>query len=142
MQANPTRELTVEFAIQDIKKNMDAIIKASAGSYQFVDRNEAFNTYRISTVSGLLVGIISLSLEMISEGKTKIRSEIHNAAGSNAQAATLGRFQDEFLNILGKSLSGEEINNELISKNKSGCFGVILFISIIIIVSLFYQIHQ
>ncbi len=128
MQQNPTRDLQLDFNISDIKQKIDAIIKASTGSYQQLDKNDILNTYRIASVSGMLSGIISITLKKIDENKTDWKSEIMNAAGSKADAAVLARYQDEFLKILSKALAGEEINSQLIKSNKSGCLGVALFL--------------
>lgn len=128
MQQNPTRDLQLDFNINEIKEKIDAVIKASTGSYQKLDKNDILNTYRIATVSGLLSGIMSITLKRIDDNKTEWKSEIMNAVGSNAASAVLARFQDEFLTILSKALAGEEINSELINKNKSGCLGVVLFL--------------
>lgn len=128
MQQNPTRELQLDYNINEIKEKIDAVIKASTGSYQKLDKNDILNTYRIATVSGLLSGILSVTLKRIDDNKTEWKSEIMNAVGSNAASAVLARFQDEFLTILSKALAGEEINSDLISKNKSGCLGVVLFL--------------
>ncbi len=128
MQQNPTRDLQLDFNISDIKQKIDAIIKASTGSYQQLDKNDILNTYRIASVSGMLSGIISITLKKVDENKTEWKSEIMNAAGSKADAAVLARYQDEFLNILSKALAGEEINSQLIKSNKSGCLGVALLL--------------
>lgn len=128
MQQNPTRDLQLDFNINEIKEKIDAVIKASTGSYQKLDKNDILNTYRIATVSGLLSGILSVTLKRMDDNRTEWKSEIMNAAGSNAAPAVLARFQDELLTILSKALAGEEINSDLISKNKSGCLGVVLFL--------------
>ena len=127
----PSRELELDFNIDEIKMKIEQIVKASTGSYQILDKNEIFNTYRIASVSGLLSGIISITLTKVSDQKTIWKSETTNSVGSKAQSATLAKYQDEFLNILAKALSGEEINSNLVSSNKAGCLGI----SIVILVS-------
>ena len=133
MQQNPTRELHLDFSIVDIKEKINAIVQASVGSYQMLDKNDILHTYRIAAVSGLLSGIISVTLKKIDDNKTEWKSEIMNAAGGRADAAVLARYQDEFLTILSKALAGEEVNSQLIKNNKSGCLGII--ISIILLAS-------
>jgi len=127
MNQNPTKELQLDFNIIEIKEKVDAIILAGKGSYKTLDKNDVFNTYRVSIVSGVLVGIINITLKKIDENKTEWKSEIMNAAGGKAAPAVLSRFQDEFLTILSKGLSGEEINSNLINSNKSGCLGILIF---------------
>src|SRR5215211_2385069 len=109
MQQNPTRELHLDFSIVDIKEKINAIVQASVGSYQMLDKNDILHTYRIAAVSGLLSGIISVTLKKIDDNKTEWKSEIMNATGSRADAAVLARYQDEFLTILSKALTGEEV---------------------------------
>lgn len=126
MTPNPSRELDLDFPIIEIKQKIDAVIEAGKLSgYKTLEKNDLFHTYRISIVSGVLVGILNITLNKVDESKTNWKSEIMNAAGGKAEPAVLARFQDEFLNILSKALNGEEVNSELIKANKSGCLGVI-----------------
>ena len=127
MNPNPSRELDLDFPINEIKQKIDAVIEAGKlAGYKTLEKNDLFNTYRISIVSGVLVGILNITLNKVDESKTNWKSEIMNAAGGKAEPAVLARFQDEFLGILSKALNGEEVNSELIKTNKSGgCLGII-----------------
>ncbi|GAO44734.1 hypothetical protein [Flavihumibacter petaseus] len=125
MQA-PKRELELDYSLSEIKQKIDAIIEASVGSYLLRDKNEVFHTYRIAAVNGMLSGIMSITLKNSGENKTLFVTEIAPAAGAKVESATLGRLQDEFLNILGKALSGEEITRDLVKKNKAGCMGIVV----------------
>jgi hypothetical protein len=40
MQQNPTRDLELDFSINEVKSKIDAIANASAGSYQVLAKND------------------------------------------------------------------------------------------------------
>ena len=50
-----------------------------------------------------------------------------STAGSNVPSAILSRYQEEFLTILSKALTGTPVDANLISQNRAGCLGLILF---------------
>lgn len=126
---NPSKELQLSFPISEIKEKIQTVVTVgSTSGYRFLDKNDILNTYRISIVSGIYVGIMNVTLTETDTNKTQWKSEIMNAVGGSAQSATLSRMQDEFLNILSKALMGEDITTNLISSNKGGCFGLILFL--------------
>ena len=128
MNQYPKREIDLDFNVNDIKSKIDNISKASVGSYMIQDKNDILNTYRISAHSGILFGIMNITLKKIDDTKTVYITETMPAAGSRVDPTVLSRMQDDFLTILSKALSGEEVNKELINKNKSGCFGVIVLL--------------
>jgi len=131
-QQIPTKEITIDFNIDIIKSKIEEIVKVSAGSFNISDKNDVFNTYRITLVSGMTGGILSITLKKESDNSTLWKSEITNLAGRTAKVdntPTLVRLQDEFLLILSKGLAGEEITKELLKSNKSGgCLGVALIL--------------
>jgi hypothetical protein len=134
-QQNPNKEISIEFNIDTIKSKIEEIVKVSAGSFNIRDKNDLFNTYRITLVSGMVGGAISIILKKENDNSTLWKSEITNLPGRTTKVdntATLVRLQDEFLLILSKGLSGEEITKELLKANKSGgCLGVaIVLISV------------
>ena len=128
IQQNPTREVQLDFNINYVKEKIDAIVKVSTGSYLAQDKNDLLNTYRISVVSGILSGVMSITLKKVDDNKTEWKSETMNLAGGNTSQAILAGFQDEFLTILSKALMGAEVNRDLIKANKSGCVGVFLLL--------------
>jgi hypothetical protein len=132
MNQLPTKELILEFSIENVKANIEKVVEAGKPFYSFVNKNDVFNTYRITIVSGMLSGILNVSLRKIDDNKTEWKSEIMKTVGGGAQIAIFSRFQDEFLNILAKGLSGEEVNKELVSSNKSGCLGIVIFILLLL----------
>lgn len=126
---NPSKELQLNFPVSEIKEKIQAVVKVGSGSgYRFLDKNDVLNTYRISIVTGIYAGIMSITLTETDTNKTQWKSEIMNAVGGSAQPATLSRMQDEFLNILSKGLMGEDVTTDLISSNKAGCFGLVIFL--------------
>lgn len=133
MEQIPSRDLTLEFNIELIKKSIEDIVKVSTGTYKHLDKNDVFGTYRISMISGMLVGIMSLTLKKIDDTSTQWVSQMTSASGNKVDPAILARLQDEFLNILSKALTGETIDSSLINKNKAGCLGAITIFLILTI---------
>jgi hypothetical protein len=140
MNQNPSKELQINYPISQVKEKIEAVINAGKSSgYKYLDKNDAFNTYRIAIVSGIFVGIMNVTLTEIDENKIQWKSEIMNASGGNAQPAVLSRLQDDFLNILSKGLIGEDITIDLVKSNKSGCLGfIVLFVSVSTILTSFF----
>ena len=132
MNQYPKREIDLDFNVNEIKTKIDNISKASTGSYMIQDKNDIINTYRISAHSGMMFGIMNITLKKIEDNKTTYITETMPATGSRVDATILSRMQDDFLTILSKALSGEEVNQKLIKENKSGCLGIIIlfFLSI------------
>ena len=132
MNQYPKREIDLDFNVNEIKTKIDNISKASTGSYMIQDKNDIINTYRISVHSGMMFGIMNITLKKIEDNKTTYITETMPATGSRVDATILSRMQDDFLTILSKALSGEEVNQKLIKENKSGCLGIIIlfFLSI------------
>ena len=115
MNQYPKREIDLDFNVNEIKTKIDNISKAS-----------------ISAHSGMMFGIMNITLKKIEDNKTTYITETMPATGSRVEATILSRMQDDFLTILSKALSGEEVNQKLIKENKSGCLGIIIlfFLSI------------
>ncbi len=100
MNQNPTKELQINFPISQVKEKIEAVITAGKSSgNKYLDRNEAFNTYRVAIERGIFVGIMNITLTEIEGNKVQWKSEIMNASGGNAQPAVLSRLQDDFLNL-------------------------------------------
>ena len=116
MNQYPKREIDLDFNVNEIKTKIDNISKASTGSYMIQDKNDIINTYRISAHSGMMFGIMNITLKKIEDNKTTYITETMPATGSRVDATILSRMQDDFLTILSKALSGEEVNQKLIKE--------------------------
>lgn len=127
-----TKELVLNFSIEQIKENIDKVVRAGAPRYSIKDKNDIFHTYRIIIVNGMLSGVFNITLKSIDNNTTEWKSEIISTVGGGAQPSTLSKWQDEFLSILSKGLSGEEISKELVDSNRGGCMGVVVFFVLII----------
>jgi hypothetical protein len=152
MNQNPTKELQINFPISQVKEKIEAVITAGKSwGYKCLDKNDAFNTYRIAIDIEI---ILNVTLTEIDENKIQWKSEIMNASGRNSQPDVLSRLQDDFLNTLSKGLMGEDITIELVDQlqlsaisrdldllkaNKSGCLGmIVLFVSVSTLITSFF----
>jgi hypothetical protein len=128
MQQNPSRKLKLDFNINEIKSKIDSVLEVSSRGFQLKEKNELFNTYRVITNFGTNICIIHITLNKIDENKTELYSEILNSSISKDEPAVLAKYQDQFLNLVSKALSGEKLTNEVVKANTSGCLGIILIL--------------
>jgi hypothetical protein len=158
---NPTKELTVNFPIDVVKKAIRDSCRIK-NKFTMNKDNDILNTFVIHYSIGVLLNdyVISISLIQISETQTKILCEVTQLLGnthSTIIASGLKMRLDEFLEIMSKFLSGElkireasQIQSSDIStqipqkKNKHlGCIVPIVIIIIIwIVAALIYHYNQ
>lgn len=120
------RDIVVSFPIEEVKKSIDIVCEKSKSFYQIKEKNDIMNTYTISLVGGLgLIVPISIQLKKITDNETSIILDCNKV---NKTPNQYNEIVDKFLNLISKSLSGEEINESVVSNNKSGCLGLLLFL--------------
>ena len=124
-------EIVIDFAIEDVKKAIMLIFQHFPSKYLLRknDVNEIFNTYHFPVSKIANPAIIDMSLEQISENKTKIKISVTNAYGSISSNSILAGVSSDYLLILAKVLKGEKIDEIKPLVNNSGCM-VVLFLLI------------
>ena len=108
---NPTKELTVNFPIDAVKKAIRDSCRIK-NKFTMHKDNDILNTFVIHYSIGALLNdyVISISLIQISETQTRILCEVTQLLGnthSTIIASGLKMRLDEFLEIMSKFLSGE-----------------------------------
>ncbi len=120
------RDVQVDFSISDVKSAIDKVSSASKSFYQIKSKDDVMNTYDMALVGGFAVVVpVKIQLKKVSDTQTQIVLVSNKATDSGNQANTI---VDKFMSLVSKALSGEEITEASVSKGKSGCFGVVLFL--------------
>lgn len=121
-----SRDIQVSFPISEVKSAIDRVSESSKAYYQIKSKDDIMNTYNMSLVGGALVIVpITIQLKKVNESETHILLTSNKATNTGYQA---NEIVDKFLGLISKALAGEVINEETVSKGKSGCLGVSLFL--------------
>ena len=118
-----TRDLDIDFNLDDIKSNIERVIKL--GAYSKHSQNDIFNTYRIGKMDGLEIVYMNITLNKIEDTKTKIKIEVVERLRNSGYEIIVNRIIDNFLDRLAKSLTGVE-DEEIKKAANKGCFGIII----------------
>jgi hypothetical protein len=118
-----TRDLDIDFNLDDIKSNIERVIKL--GAYSKHSQNDIFNTYRIGKMDGLEIVYMNITLNKIEDTKTKIKIEVVERLRNSGHEIIVNRIIDNFLDRLAKSLTGVE-DEEIKKAANKGCFGIII----------------
>lgn len=118
-----TRDLDIDFNLDDIKSNIERVIKL--GAYSKHSQNDIFNTYRIGKMDGLEIVYMNITLNKIEDTKTKIKIEVVERLRNSGHEIIVNRIIDNFLDRLAKSLTGVE-EEEIKKAANKGCFGIII----------------
>ena len=120
-----TRNLEIEFTIENIKECIDKVVKI--GSYTILSKNEVFHTYTIGKMDGLEIVKMNITLKKIDDNKTSINIDVIERLRNSGHEAIVNKVIDNFLDRLSKALTGK--SDEEIKKPANGCLGlVILFL--------------
>jgi hypothetical protein len=68
---------------------------------------------------------VTIQLKKLSEGETQILLTSNKATNSGNQANDI---VDKFMGLISRALSGEVIDESVVSKGKSGCLGISLIL--------------
>jgi hypothetical protein len=119
-----TRDIDIDFSIDHIKVSIEKVIKL--GVYTKQSHNDVFNTLRISKLDGLEMVYMNITLKKLEDNSTNIKVNVVERLRNAGHEIIVNRVIDNFLDRLGKSLTG--VNDEEIKKaSNSGCFNIVLF---------------
>jgi hypothetical protein len=119
-----TRDIDINFSIDQIKVSIERVIKL--GVYTKQSHNDVFNTLRISKLDGLEMVFMNITLKKLEDNSTNIKVDVVERLRNAGHEIIVNRVIDNFLDRLGKSLTG--VNDEEIKKaSNSGCFNTIVF---------------
>jgi hypothetical protein len=117
------RDFNLNFPIEEVKKSIELVCSLSQSSYKIENKNEIFNSYTFLLVGGLTVLHPSIQLKKISENETNLILTDNIREGNTISS---NEVLDKFFALLGRSLSGEELTQELVAKEKAGCFTLLI----------------
>lgn len=122
------KEITVDFPIEKVKEAIMTLFNKFPSKYMLRknDINEAFNTYHFPISNGLNPVIVDMSLEKVSDDKTKISISVTNAYGAVSSNSILAGQLSDYLLVLGKVLSGESVEDIKETVKNSGCMLLLL----------------
>jgi hypothetical protein len=127
---NPTKKITIDFSIVEIKKSISRIPKYTSEKYKITSTNDIFNSFTLEALEFLSLGVfIDINLTEISEKRTEVNIEIRRKVGAFDQAHEIRKANDHISTIidhLSKLIGKTDSEFEEIIKNKpvekSGCF--------------------
>lgn len=119
-----TRDVQVSFSISEVKEAIDKVSAASKAFYQIKSKDDIMNVYNMSLVGGVaVVVLVSIQLKKVSDTETQIILTSNKATNTGNQANDI---VDKFMGLVSRALSGEVIDESVVSKGKSGCLGVFI----------------
>jgi len=121
-----TRDFNLNYSLDDVKKAIELVSELSKKTYTIKSKNEAFNSYSMTLVGGVTVVMPQIQLKKISDDETNLVLTCTLGHGSASAPMTANEIIDKFFMLVGKSLSGEEINEKVIAKEKAGCFTIFI----------------
>jgi hypothetical protein len=119
------RDLDLDFSVSEIKSNIERIIPL--GVYTKHSQNDVFNTYRIGKMDGLEVVNFNITIKKIDENKSNLKLDCVENIRNSGHEAVVNRILDNFLDRLGKSLTGLT-DEEIKVASNSGCLGLALLL--------------
>lgn len=128
------KEIIIDYSRKDVHESIMSMFKHFPNKYMLRenDINDVFYTYHFPISNNINPSIADISLEEISEDKTKIKIKVSNAYGSQSSISILEGVAHDYLNVLSKMLKKEDIENIKQTTNAGkGC----LLIALIFIIS-------
>jgi hypothetical protein len=119
------RDLDLDFSVSDIKSNIERIIPL--GVYTKHSQNDVFNTYRNGKMDGFEVVNFNITIKKIDENKCNLKLDCIENIRNSGHEIIVNRILDNFLDRLGKSLTGVTDDEIKLASNK-GCFGLVLLL--------------
>lgn len=122
------REITIDFSIDQVKSAIMTLFEKFPSKYMLRknDINEVFNTYHFPVSNNLNPAIFDITLEAIDLNKTKIKVTVTNVGGSISSNSVLSGMLSDYLLVLSKVLSGDNMESIKETVKNSGCMVLIL----------------
>jgi hypothetical protein len=118
-----TRDFNLNYPIEDIKKSIELICSKSNKQFVVKNKNDVFNSYTLTLVGGLIILNPNFQLKKISENETNLVITCNFREGNTISS---NEVLDKFFNLVGMSLAGETIDENVVKGNKAGCFTIII----------------
>jgi hypothetical protein len=116
-------------SIEEVKNSIEVVCQNSKSFYSIKDKNDVMNSYTIWLLGGVMVQTpVSIQLKKISDTETSI---LLNTTKPTTNPNQSNNTIDSFLGLVSKSLSGEVISEDSVSKGKGGCLGVTIGLVVI-----------
>ena len=117
------RDVQVSFPISEVKLAIEKVSAASKAKCQIEKKDDVMNSFSIALIGGLAVIVpVTIQLKKLSDTETQIVLTSNRATNSGNQANDI---VDNFLGLVSKALSGEDITQATATGSNSGCLGVI-----------------
>lgn len=122
------REIIIDFSIDQVKSAIMTLFEKFPSKYMLRknDINEVFNTYHFPVSNNLNPAIFDITLEAIDLNKTKIKVTVTNVGGSISSNSVLSGMLSDYLLVLSKVLSGDNMESIKETVKNSGCMVLIL----------------
>ncbi len=130
------KEVIIDFSKKEVHESILSMFKHFPNKYilRENDINDVFYTYHFPISNNINPSIADISLEEISENKTKIKIKVSNAYGSQSSISILEGVAHDYLNVLSKMLKKEDI--EIIKQTTNAGTGCMVVALIFIISSI------
>jgi len=123
------RDYTLNYPIEQVKSSIEKVCSVKPGKYQLKNKNEAFNSYSIVLVTGIMLMLpMNIQLRKVSEHETSIDFSVTLGETSQTAPLVVNQALDNFFELVGKVLLGENIGNPA----NTGCMLILCFAFVII----------
>jgi hypothetical protein len=129
---------TLQYSKPKITNSIKRLCDVSNGKYLLSEENETFGTFEISTMNGLFVVIMNISVSEIDENSCKFSIEAHNASGSRATQATISGIVNDFLKLMDMKLKGNVVTAKTVKETAGGSGAIWIVILIIAMLIIFF----
>jgi hypothetical protein len=146
---NPKKSLTIDFAIEDLKKGIPKIPLINK-KYKMYKSNEAFNQYSLEAYELLSLGVyIDINLNSVGDKKTEIQIEIRRKVGAFDNSVEVTKANQHLENIIESlskavTLSDSEIESlnqpQTIEGKKKMSKGLKIFLIIVVVYAISFVI--
>lgn len=119
---NPTKKITIDFSIEQVKKALDRIPAVSGGKYSITNVNVAFNQYTLEALEFLSAGVfVDFNLLSLSDTRTEVSIEVRRKIGSFDQSYEVTKANNhinDLVNFLSNTvtLTDDEFSSTYASK--------------------------
>jgi hypothetical protein len=131
------RKVTLPYPKQKVLSDIKRLCEVSNGKFRIDEENDTFGTLKISTMNGLQVYFMDITLSETDENNTSFSLTAYNAAGSNGAQAVIEGNVGNFLKLVEMKLKGETITKEIVKEQAGGSGWIWVFIAIIISIIIF-----
>ena len=129
------KTVVVDYPSGDIKIAIGKLFTVLSAKYNPMKNgvNDVMGTYQFSIQNNLNPAICDVSIEALSDVKTKITLVVTAAYGSMASNSILAGLLNDYLAALTKSITGESLEQEEQKASSDGCiWGIIIGMMLII----------